>query len=254
MKLWWCFVISWIFLQCFLEFSITGRVGIHKNDFLFFFSFFLSLSCPILAWKETMMVFSNFLNFFTIFLEFSIMGRDGTHPNFFFLFSPFLGLSQPILAWNEAMMVFCNFLNFLAIFLEFSIPSRVGTHRNYFFFNFLSFSAFRNLFRLEKKLWWCFQIFWIFSLFFRIFYYGSRRHTSERFFLFSLFHDISHRILAWKEAMMVFSNFLNFFCYLFEIFYYGLGRRKSEWFFFIFSLSRPFQTYFGLKRSYDSVF
>ena len=174
-----------------------------------------------------------------------------------FLFSLFLDISHPILAWKEAMIVFSNFLNFFVIFLEFFITSRVGAHQSDFIFLFiffLSFSTFPNLFWLGKKLWWCFQIFWIFSLFFRIFYYGSRRHTSERFFLFSLFHDISHRILAWKEAMMVFSNFLNFFCYLFEIFYYGLGRRKSEWFFFIFSVSRPFPTYFGWERSYDGVF
>ena len=136
MKLWWCFVISWIFLQFFLEFSITGRVGTHSKDF-------------------------------------------------FFLFSPFRGLSQPILSWKEAMMEFCNFLNFLAIFLEFSIPSRVGTHQNYFFF--LTFSAFHKLFRLEKKLWWCFQIFWILLLFFWYFLLRvGKEHIGTIFFIFSL--------------------------------------------------------------------
>ena len=135
-KLWWCFLIFWIFL----EFSIMGRVGTHQNDFFFLFSLFLGLSQPLLAWKETMMVFSNFLNLFAIFLEFSITSRVGTHRNdFFFIFS----LSWPFptyLDWIEAMMVFFNFLNFFAIFLEFSITCRGGTHRNDLFFYFFIFT------------------------------------------------------------------------------------------------------------------
>ena len=47
-------------------------------------------------------------------------------------------------------MVFLNFLNFFAIFLEFSITDWVGTGRNDNFY-FLSFSAFPDLFWLEKK-------------------------------------------------------------------------------------------------------
>ena len=86
------------FFAFFLEFSITGRVGTHRNDFLFLFSLFLGLFQHILAGKEAMMVFSNFLNFFAIFLEFSILGRVGTYRNDFYLFSLFLGLSQLILA------------------------------------------------------------------------------------------------------------------------------------------------------------
>ena len=46
----------------FLEFSIPGQVGTHRNDFLFLFSLFLGISEPILDWKEAMMVFYNFLN------------------------------------------------------------------------------------------------------------------------------------------------------------------------------------------------
>ena len=47
------------FICYFLEFSITGRVGTHLNDF-FFFSLFLGLPLLILAWKEATMVFFNF--------------------------------------------------------------------------------------------------------------------------------------------------------------------------------------------------
>ena len=180
MKLWWCFVISWIFFRIFYYGS----------------------------------------------------GRH-TLKRIFFLFSPFRCLSQPILSWKEAMMEFCNFLNFFAIFLEFSIPSRVGTHRNYFFF--LTFSAFHNLFRLEKKLRWCFQIFWIFLLFFWYFLLRvGKGHIGKIFFLFSLFLGLSHPIFAWKEALMVFSKFLNIFLYFYIIFYSRSGRNPSERFFFFF--------------------
>ena len=130
-------------------------------------------------------------------------GRNTTDR--FIAFSLFRGLSQPILAWNEAKMVFSKFLNFFAIFLEFSIMVRVGTQQNDFSY-FYSFSAFHNLFWLERKLWWCFLIFWIFFLFFGIFYYGSGRNIAERFFLFYLFLDLSQPILAWKETLIVFSN------------------------------------------------
>ena len=98
------------FFAVFLEFSITGRIGTHRNDFfLFLFSLFHHLFQPILAWKEAMVVIYNFLNFFAIFWEFSIVCWVGKHRNDFFLFSLFLGLSQPILAWNENFEFFCYF-------------------------------------------------------------------------------------------------------------------------------------------------
>ena len=48
MKLWWCFVISWIFLLFFLEFSIPGLVRTYWNDFFYFLSIsaFLDLFLP----------------------------------------------------------------------------------------------------------------------------------------------------------------------------------------------------------------
>ena len=71
------------------EFSITGWVETHGNDF-FLFSLFLSFSQPNLVRKDAMMVFSDFLNFFTIFLEFSITGRVDTDQDNFFYFLSFL--------------------------------------------------------------------------------------------------------------------------------------------------------------------
>ena len=106
-----------------------------------------------------------------------------------------------------------------------------------------------------KKTTMVFSNFWnFFCYFFLIFCYGSARNTSERYFFFSLFLGLCQRILSWKEAVMVFSNFLNFFCYFLVIFCYWSGRITLERFFFIFSLSRVFPTYFGLKRSNDGVF
>ena len=63
----------------------------------FAFSLFRSLSQPILARNEAMMVFSKFLNFFTTFLELSIMGRVGTQRNDFFYLLSFMGF--PNLFW-----------------------------------------------------------------------------------------------------------------------------------------------------------
>ena len=145
------------------------------------------------------------------FWNFFIPGWVGTHQNNFFYFL-FPSLSQSILARKEAQMVFLNFLNFFAIFLEFSIPGRVRTHRNDFFY-FLSFSAFPNLFWLEKKPKWCFLVFWIFLA---ILYSRLGKNWSERFFLFFLFLGHSQPLLAWKEAIMVFLNFLNFFANFLE--------------------------------------
>ena len=136
------------FLNFFCNFLGIPYSGSGKNssEWFFFFSPFVSLSQPILAWKEAIMVF---FYFFAIFLEFSIPGQVKTHRNNFF-FSFILGNFQPILAWKETIMVFFNFLNFFAIFLEFSITLWVGTKRNDNFY-FLSISTFSDLFWLEMK-------------------------------------------------------------------------------------------------------
>ena len=155
------------------------------------------------------MVFSSFLSFFAIFLEFSVTGWRGAHQNDFFLFSLFLRLSKPILDWKEAKMVFSNFLNFFPIFFLIYYYRSVGTHRNDVFY-FLSSWPFPTYFGLKRSYDSVFKFFEFFCFFFGILYFGSGRNTSERyFFLFSLFLGISEPILDWKEAMMVFYNFLN---------------------------------------------
>ena len=64
----------------------------------FAFSLFRSISQPILARNEAMMVFSKFSNFFAIFSEFSTMVRVGTQRNdlsYFTSFSTFPNLFWP---------------------------------------------------------------------------------------------------------------------------------------------------------------
>ena len=131
---------------------------------------------------------------------------------------------------------------------------RLKTHRNDFLFLFSLFLAFPNLFMIEKKLWWCFLVSWAFLLFFWNFLLRvGEEHIRTIFFLFSLFLGLSKPILDWKEAKMVFSNFLNFFPIFFLIYYYrSVGTHRNDVFYFL--SSWPFPTYFGLKRSYDSVF
>ena len=58
---------------------------------------------------------------------------------------------------------------------------------------------------------------------------GTRRNF---FFFFSLFHCSSQPNLVRKDAMIVFSDFLNFFAIFFGIFYYRSSINTSEWFFF----------------------
>ena len=107
-------------------------------------------------------------------------------------------------------MAVLNFLNFFTIFLEFSIMCRAGTKRNDNSF-FLSYSAFPNL---------C-----------------------------SLFLGLPQHILPRKEAILVFYIFLNFFTIFLEFSITSrVGTPRNDFLcFFIFSLSRPFPTYFGLK-------
>ena len=82
----------------------------------FTFSLFRSLSQPILATNEAMMVFSKFLNFFAIFLELSITGRVGTQRNDFFYLLSFMAF--PNLFWLVKKLRWC-FLIFIIFMLFF---------------------------------------------------------------------------------------------------------------------------------------
>ena len=70
---------------------------------------------------------------------------------------------------------------------------RNGTERNNNFY-FLSFSAFPNLFWLEKKPSWCFLTFWIFLLSFLEFFITrhvrTERNDNFYFFSFSAFSNL----------------------------------------------------------------
>ena len=140
------FIISFIFLLIFLEFSITRRVGTKRKCNFYFFhsSAFSNLFWLGMKPQRYFFIFWFFFSFFGIFYYLS--GKNGTERQF--LFFLFLGLFQPILVWNEAITLSFNFLNFFAIFLEFSITIWVGTKRNDNFY-YLSSLAFSNLFWLE---------------------------------------------------------------------------------------------------------
>ena len=236
-KLWWCFLIFWIFFANF--YFGSGRNTLEW----FFFSLFLSLSQPILAWKEARMVFSNFLNIFGIILEFSITGWVGTHQNKFFYFLSFSLF--PNLFWLEMKLRWCVliFWIFLLFFFLFSIMCRLGTHRNDFFY-FLSFSGFNNLFWIQKKLWYYVIIFWIFLLFFLNFLLlVGYEHIWTIFFYFLPFSAFPN--LFW----IVFSNFFDFFCICFRVFYDWSGWNTTEQIFFFFFLSfSPLPNLFRLEK------
>ena len=180
---------------------------------IFFFSLFLGLSQPLLAWKEAMMVFSNFFNLFAIFLEFSITIRVGTHRNdFFFFFS----LSWPFPTYFGLKRSYDGVLKFFEFFCYFfwNFLFRVGLKPiGMIIFIFSLFRHFPSYFGLKISYNGVFKFLEFFCYFFGIFYSGLGRNPSERLLLFSLFLGLFHPILAWKEAMMVFSNFLNFFLF-----------------------------------------
>ena len=143
-------------------------------------------------------------------------------------------------------MVFSNFLNFFALFLEFSISRRVGTKRNDNFY-FLSFTSFLQLFLARNEaIMVCFKSLNFFANFFE--FSISRRVGTKRNYYFYLlsFSSFLQLFLARNEAIMVFFNSLNFFAIIFN-FLFRVGLERNGTIIFIFSLSRPFPTYFGLE-------
>ena len=140
-------------------------------------------------------------------------------------------------------MVFFNFLNFFAIVLEFSITRQVGT------INFI-FSLSPH-FQIYFGLKGCHNgIFEFFLLFFCNFLLcvGLERNRTKRQFLFSLFLCVFHPILAWKEAIMAFLNFLNFFAIFLEFcITHRVGTERNGTIIFI-------TVNFGLKWSHNGIF
>ena len=88
---WSCYGIILIYWIVFLRFfwNFLLRAGQEWND----------ISQPILAWNEAIMVFFNFLIFFSLFLEFYISRRVGTERKDNFYFRSFSCFSK--LFWLE---------------------------------------------------------------------------------------------------------------------------------------------------------
>ena len=110
------FLIFWIFLIFFSEFSCPALVG--WNSELKFFYHFLGLSQPILDRNNAGIMFFHFLNFFHNFRA-QVEYERNSRLNFFSLF---LDLSHPVLAKNNAGKRFFSFLNFFAIFFGIFFP------------------------------------------------------------------------------------------------------------------------------------
>ena len=165
------FIIFFIFLVIFLEFSTTRRVGTKRNCNFYFLhsSAFSNLFWLGMKPQRYFLIFWFFFSFFGIFYYLS--GKNGTEREF--LFFHFLGLFQPIFAWNEAIMLSFNLLNFFAIlFWIFSNASgRNGTKRNDNFY-FHSLSLFQPVLAWNDAI----MVFFNFLNFFAIFLEFSITH------------------------------------------------------------------------------
>ena len=83
----------------------------------------------------------------------------------------------------------------------------------------------------------------IFSNFFGIFYYALGRNETERQYLFSIFLGLFQHILALNEAILAFSNFLNFFAIFLKFLIIrqeGTKRNDKLYFLSFFAFSKLF--------------
>ena len=154
------FLILWIFLLFFSEFSCLGRVWTEFGTKIF--SLFLGLYHPVLAKNNAR---KRFLNFFAIFLEFCCPGRVWAEfwtKIFIFSFSSYL-----ISFWTKIMpergfLIFEFFCYFFRNFLP-QVEYERNLGLNFFsFFHVLSHPVLAKKKNAEKS----FLIFWIFLLFF----------------------------------------------------------------------------------------
>ena len=74
-----------------------------------------------------------------------------------------------------------------------------------------------------------------------------------KLFLFSLFLCHFQAILPWSEFIMVFLIFWIFLLFFWN-FLLPFGKEQNITIIFIFSLSQPFPTYFGLELSRNGIF
>ena len=92
-----------------------------------------------------------------------------------------------------------------------------------------------------------------FFIFFGIFYYASSGNETERQFLFSLLLGLSNLFWLGMKPQWYFFYFFIFFLF-FCNFLLPAGYERNGKTIFIFSLSRPFPSYFGLKWSHNGIF
>ena len=144
------------------------------------------------------------------------------------------------------MVFFLFFEFFLLFFLEFSITRQIGKKRNNNFY-FRPFSAFSNLFWLEMKPQWFFFFVLVmeFSITRRV---GMKRNDNFYFLYFSAFSN-----LFWLEMKPQWYVLIFFFLLLWN-FLLRVGKERNGTIIFIFSLSHPFPTYFGLKWRHNGFF
>ena len=128
-------------------------------------------------------------------------------------------------------------MNFLLFCWNFEF--RVGEERNVVVIFIFSLSySFRTYFCLKWSQNGIFKIFEFFCYFFGIFYFALGRNETEWYFLYSLFPDIFHPILAWNECIMVYINFFNFIAIFWEFLITRLvGIKRNDNFYFVTSSS-----------------
>ena len=80
--------------------------------------------------------------------------------------------------------------------------------------------------------------------------FGTKRNDNFYFLSLSLFRTI----LAWNEATIVFFDFFWIFFSFFWNFLFPVRSEGKGQTIFIFSLSRHFPTYFGMKLSHNGIF
>ena len=98
------------------------------------------------------------------------------------------------------------------------------------YFNFLNFVAFVLEFSITRQV-------------------GTKRNDNFYFLYLSLFQPV----FPWNATTIVFFNFWIFLLFFWN-FLLRIKLERNGTIIFIFSLSRPFPTYFGLKWSHNGIF
>ena len=133
---------------------------------------------------------------------------------------------------------------------------RVGLERNgttiFFFFICQPIPTYFGLKRSHNRV---FEFFKNFRYFFGIFFYTLGWNETEPQFLFLYFSAFSNLFWLDMKPQWYYLIFLFFFFFFLEFFITRrVGTERNGKTIFIFSLSRHFPTYFGLKWSHNGIF